>query len=85
MVLNPNDSDSEDIASNAPKAERYFPILDDDNTPGEVFDQIDELNSRKASGCDELSWGIMKFLSNAWIILLILLFNVVFKANYPSK
>jgi hypothetical protein len=62
----------------------YIPLLDDDIAPGEVMDQIKKLKASKSAGQDGIPPGVLKYLSDEWLLLLTFILNSVFSGFYPS-
>lgn len=69
----------------SPNEIKYMPILDDPITPGEVETAVKKLKSNKAAGCDGVAPGLLKLLSEKWILILTFLFNLVFEGSYPHE
>ena len=80
-MLNPPGNSTENI----PETDIFIPVLDSDITPGEVDDQVKRLKSNKAAGCDGVPPGILKWLSNTWILLITYMCNLVFNGLYPKE
>ena len=68
-----------------PKQWRNIPVLDNDITPMEIYDQLCRLKAGKAAGHDGLSPCIVKQLDDDWINLIAYLFNLVFSTEYPTS
>ena len=68
-----------------PNTHKYMPILDDPISPGEVDDARKSMNSNKAAGVDGVAPGILKLLTDEWIVIITFLFNLVFSAIYPAQ
>ena len=66
-----------------PQTNVYIPILDDPITPNEVLSEMHKLNPGKAAGPDGLGPGLLRFLPEAWVVLMSLFFNVIFYGMYP--
>jgi hypothetical protein len=63
----------------------HIPVLDADIQPGEVIDQIKKQNPQKAAGVDGIPPGVLKWLSDDWILLLTFIMNTVFNGTYPAS
>ena len=81
-LLNPTDNT---VEITIPTSQMYVPILDDPISPSEVEYEIKKLKAGKAAGHDGIPPGILKWLSDEWIILLTYLFNQVFCNSYPMN
>ena len=62
-----------------------MPILDDMIQPHELLHCLKSLKQNKAGGVDGVPPGILKLLSDDWIVLLTHLFNTVFDNGYPTQ
>lgn len=82
-LLNSSEQCMSDI--DIPQTNVYIPILDDHIMPDEVVHQINRMKSRKSPGTDGIPPGILKCLSDAWILLLTFIMNIVFYGSYPAQ
>jgi hypothetical protein len=82
-LLNPNEETSADL--NIPTSGVYVPVLDEEIKPGEVDDVIQKFKSSKSAGIDGIPPGVLKWLTDEWILLLTFIMNTVFFGAYPSE
>ena len=68
-----------------PATHKYIPILDDPITPGEVDDALKSMKSNKSAGEDGVAPGVLKLLTDEWILVITFFFNLVFSALYPTQ
>ena len=68
-----------------PRYHKYIPVLDDAILPGEVPDCVKSLKLNKSAGCDGVPPGVLKLLTDDWLCLLTVTFNLVFNNAYPSE
>lgn len=81
-LYRPNEESSELVV---PQTDVYIPILDDDISPDEVVEALNQLKSDKASGPDGIPPRCLKYLPDSWIVTLTCLFNIVFRSYYPKE
>ena len=82
-LLNPHGNNKQPVY--IPREHRYIPVLDDPIQPGEVLDAIDNLKSNKAAGIDGVPPGVLKLMTDEWLLLLTYVFNEVFCGGYPEQ
>ena len=68
-----------------PNESKYIPVLDDDISPLEVDNAIKLLKANKAAGIDEVPPGILKLVTDEWILLITFIFNEIFSGHYPPQ
>lgn len=67
-----------------PESNIFIPVLDNPITALEVFRAIQVQKISKAAGPDGLYPGLLRMLPDAWIPLLVIMFNEVFMGGYPQ-
>ena len=75
----------QDVISFEPHTPKYIPVLDSDISPCEVDECIKKLKPNKAAGTDGVAPGLLKLLSDDWILIITFLFNLVFLNHYPLQ
>ena len=66
-----------------PTTDVYVPVLDAPISPSEVEECVKRLKSNKAAGVDGVAPGLMKLLTDEWLLLITFVFNLIFGKQYP--
>ena len=81
LLLNPEETRNQ--TPYQPQNFKYIPILDDNIQPQEVLECVQKLKTRKAAGPDGIPPGILKQITDEWILVFTHLFNCILNGNYP--